>query len=196
VTRSRRILAALRPATVVAAGAFAAHQLAYLAGYGGGASHALAHHGHSYLSGFGPALAVLAALTVLAAVEKGLSDPRATPRRRSPLARALAYAAAILAVLVVQELTEGVLFADHPGPLAWFASPAALFATPLAIACGVLAWLAVRGLEAVEDRIALRVGPAAPRGAQRSNVRPRWPELVLSPAALAGCAAARAPPSI
>ena len=190
------MIAALRPAIAVAGGAFAVHQLAYLAGYGGAASHALEHHGHAYLTALGPVLAVLAALTLLAAVEGGISPSRPAPRRRSPLARALTYAAAILVVVVVQELTEGVLLSGHPGPFAWLASPVAMFATPFAIASGALAWLAVRGLEAVEDRIAQRFEPAALRGTRRSSVRPRWPDVVPSPAALASGGAARAPPSI
>jgi hypothetical protein len=196
VSRSRRILAALRPATVVAAGALAAHQLAYLAGYGGAASHALEHHGHGYLTAVGPVLAVLAALTLLAAVEGGISPSRLAPPRRSPHARALAYAAAILVVVVLQELTEGLLVTGHPGPLAWLASPVAMFAAPFAIVCGALAWLAVRGLEAVEDRIARRFEPAGLRGTRRSSLPPRWPDVILSPTALAGGGAARAPPSI
>lgn len=195
VSGAGRTVAALRPATVVAGGAFAVHQLAYLAGYGGAASHALEHHGHGYLTAVGPVLAVLAALTLLAAVEGGISTSRLR-RRRSPLARALTYAAAILVVVVVQELTEGVLLSGHPGPFAWFASPVAMFAAPFAIASGALAWLAVRGLEAVEAGLAARFEPVPARRAARSRMRRRGPDLVLSPAALAGGGAARAPPSV
>lgn len=181
---------------MVAGGSFAVHQLAYLAGYGGAASHALEHHGHGYLTAVGPVLAVLAALTLLAAVEGGISPSRLAPPRRSPLARALAYAAAILVVVVLQELTEGLLLAGHPGPFAWLASPVAMFAAPFAIVCGALAWLAVRGLEAVEERIAAHAEPASARRALRASLRPSGLEVVLSPAALAAGGAARAPPSV
>src|SRR5918996_547112 len=76
-----RIVAALRAATFVAGGAFAVHELSYLAGPGSADSAAL--QGHSYLSGLLPALAVLAALTLLATVEGGLAARRARRRSRS-----------------------------------------------------------------------------------------------------------------
>lgn len=189
-----RIIAALRPATVVAAGAFAVHQLGYLAGYGSGAAHALEHHGHGYLTGFVPVLAVLAALTLLAAVEGGVSRVRATARLRSPLGRALTYATAILAVFAVQEIAEGLLVAGHPGPIGLFASPVGPAAIPLALGFGALAWLAVRGLEAVEERLAARFAPIV-RRTRRSTPRPMRTSL-FAPPALAGGAAARAPPSV
>src|SRR5919108_2038861 len=98
MSRTGRVIAALRPGTLVAGGAVAVHQLSYLAG----GWHALDGPGHAYLEGLLPLLAVLAGLTVLAAVEGGLAGGGAGVRRRSPVARILAYAAAILAVFVVQ----------------------------------------------------------------------------------------------
>jgi hypothetical protein len=193
VTGFGRIVAPLRPATVVAAGAFAVHELSYLAGYGETA-HAL-DNGHAYLTGLVPVLAVLVALTLLAAVERGVSGG-ATARRRSPVGRALTYTGAILAMFGVQEVAEGLLVAGHPGPVGPFASPAGLVAVPLALIFGSLAWLVVRGLEAVESRIAARFERAGTSRPPRKGLRPRRLELVLSPAALASGAAARAPPSI
>jgi hypothetical protein len=194
VSRSTRFIAALRPATVVAGGALAVHQLSYLAGYGADASQALHDHGHAYLGGLLPVLAVLTALTVLATVEGGLNGGRTRAGRRSPLGRMLTYAGAILAVFATQEVAETLLVANHPGGIGAFLAHGGLVAVPLAFAFGSLAWLAVRGLEAVEDRIAARFEPAV-LGQIRSSFRPRWFAVDLSPAALAGGGAPRAPPS-
>ncbi|MGH2993863.1 MAG: hypothetical protein ACRDL1_10040, partial [Solirubrobacterales bacterium] len=171
MSRAGGIIAALRPATVIAAGAFAVHQLGYVAGYGGGASHALEQHGHAYLTALLPVLAVLFALTLLAAIEGGVSGIRTGVPTRSPLLRASTYAASILAVFAVQEIAEGLLVAGHPGALGLLASPVGLVAAPLALAFGSLARLAVRGLEAVEGRISARFDPAAAPRASRHCLR-------------------------
>jgi hypothetical protein len=188
-----RIVAALRPATVVATGAFAVHELSYLAGYGE-TSHAL-DGGHGYLTGLLPVLAVLIALTLMGVIERGVSGAGATARR-SPAGRVLTYTGAILAVFAVQEIAEAVLVAGHPGPVGLFTSPSGLVAVPLALAFGSFAWIVVRVLEAVEARIAVRFEPAARRRALRRGLRPRPLDVALAPTALTGGAAARAPPSI
>jgi uncharacterized membrane protein YgdD (TMEM256/DUF423 family) len=185
----RRIVAALRAATFVAGGAFAVHELSHLAGSGAADSAA-----HSYLSGLLPALAILAALTLLATVEGGLAGPRA--RRRSPFGRILTYAAAILAVFLAQEAAESLLAGGDPAAIGTLLAHGGIVAVPLALGFGTLAWLAVRGLEAVEERIATRFAESAAPGRPRASLRPRWLDVVLEPAILAGCAAARAPPSI
>ena len=187
-----RIVAALRAATFVAGGAFAVHELSYLAGPGAADSAAL--QGHSYLSGLLPVLAVLAALTLLATVEGGLAAPRA--RRSSPLGRILTYAAAILGVFLAQEAAEGLLVGGDPAAIATLLAHGGIVAAPLALGFGTLAWIAVRGLEAVEERIASRFAESAAPGRPRAGLRPRWLDVVLEPAIVAGCAAARAPPSI
>jgi hypothetical protein len=189
--RTGRLISALRPATLVASGAFGVHQLSYLVG-GPGGSHTLDGVGHAYLEGLLPLLAVMAGLTVLAAVEHGLAGGGASVRRRSPVARVLTYAAAILAVFAVQELAEGLLVGDD---VAVLFSPVGLVAIPLALGFGLLAWLAARALDAVECRIAARFETPGHSPAS-SSVRPPWLALVLSPAAQAAGAAQRAPPSI
>jgi hypothetical protein len=186
VSRTGRAISALRPATLVAGGAFAVHQLSYLAADG---SHAGAPD-HAYLGALLPVLAVLVALTVLATVEAGLGGGMAA-RRRSPVRRALTYAAAILAVFAVQEIAEGAIARDG---LTVLVSPVGLVAVPLALGFGTLAWLAARGLDAVEGCIAARFGLAFGACA-RSGFRPRRPAVVLTPAVLPGDAAPRAPPS-
>jgi hypothetical protein len=191
MSRTGRVVTALRPGTLAAGGGSAVHQLSYLAG-GAGGSHALHGPGHAYLEGLLPLLAVLAGLTVLAAVEGGLAGGAAGVRRRSPVARILTYAAAILALFVVQELAEGLLLGDDVEVLV---SPVGLVAVPLALGFGLLAWLAVSALEAVESRIAARFDSVG-RRPLGSSPRPPWLAVVLSPAVQAAGAAPRAPPSI
>lgn len=188
--RTGRLISALRPATLVASGAFGVHQLSYLVG-GAGGSPALDAAGHTYLEGLLPLLAALVGLTVVATVEGGIAGG-ARPRRRSPAARTLTYAAAILAVFAVQELAEGLLVGDD---VVGLFSPVGLVAIPLALGFGLLAWLAARALDAVECRIAARFETRGHSPAS-SSVRPQWLALVLSPTAQAAGAAPRAPPSI
>jgi len=191
MSRTGRLISALRPATLAASGVFAVHQLSYLVG-GAGGSHALGAAGHTYLEGLLPLLAILVGLTVVATVEGGLAGGGAGPPRRSPVGRILTYAAAILAVFVVQELAEGLLRGDDVEVLV---SPVGLVAVPLALGFGLLAWLAASALEAVESRIAARFDSVG-RRPLGSSPRPPWLAVVLSPAVQAAGAAPRAPPSI
>ena len=195
MSRAARIIAVLRPATVVAAGAIAVHQLRYLVGYGSEASGALQEQGHAYLTGLLPILALLGGLTLLGTIVAGLAGADARRARRSPLVRALAYVAAILVVFGVQEIAEGVLVSAHPEGIAAIVSHGGLVAIPLAFALGSLAVFAVRGLEAVEERLA--GGPArAGNSVARSALRPRPGGWVVPPPLLAAGAAPRAPPSL
>jgi hypothetical protein len=185
------MMAALRSATLVAAGALAAHELTYLAGVGPEGSHAAADH--SYLSAVIPALAVLVALTLLATVERGVAGSGV---RSSPLSRILAYGGAIVALFFAQETTEFLVAGADPAQIVALLAHQGLISVTLALCLGAGVWLAVRGLEAVEERIAIRFYRSAARRALRSGPRPRWLDVVLSPALLAGGAAARAPPAI
>ena len=193
--RGGQIPAALRPASIVAAGAFAVHQLSYLAGYGGDASQALEENGHAYLSGVLPMLCVLAGVALFAVVEGGVAGVPATVRQRSPFGRAFIYPAAILAVFAVQEIAEGLLVVNHAEGVAAALPQVGPVAIPLALVFGALVWVTVRGLEAVQDCIARRFEPAT-HDATRSGLRSRWLAVVMSPAALPGGAAPRAPPSV
>jgi hypothetical protein len=186
--RTGRLISSLRPATLVASGAFAVHELSYLAG----GSHASDTAGHTYLEALLPLLAVLVGLTVVATVESGIAGGSARRRRRSPAARTLTYGAAILAVFGVQELAEGLLVGDDAAVLL---SPVGLVAIPLALGFGLLAWLAAHALEAVECNIAARFDAIGHRPASSTD-RPPCLALVFSPAAQAAAAAPRAPPSI
>jgi hypothetical protein len=181
---------ALRPATLIAAGAFAVHELSYLAGPE--APHAT--WGHAYVAALLPALAILAALGLFVTIERGVAGRR-TPAA-SPLTRVLTYAAAILALFLGQEAVEGLLAGADPVQIGAMFAAHGVVAIPLAFGFGFVAWLAMRGLETVEAHIATRFDQSTPRHAARSGLRPRWLDVVLSPALLAGSAAPRAPPSV
>jgi hypothetical protein len=183
-------MSALRPVTLIAGGAFAVHELSYLAGFGAAGSHA---PDHSYVAALLPALAILAALALFATVERGVAGRRAPPA--SPLARVLTHAAAILALFFGQELVEGLLAGADVVQIGPVLAVHGVVAIPLALALGSVTWLAMRGLETVEARIATRFDQSTPRHAARLGLRPRWLNVVLSPAMLAGSAAPRAPPS-
>lgn len=196
MSRAARAIGVLRPATVVAAGAVAVHQLRYAVGYGGEASGALRDHGHAYFEALIPILALLGGITVLATLVAALAGSTGTAARRSPALRALTYAAAIMVVFGAQETAEGILFAGHPGGVAAVAAHGGLVAIPLAVAFGWLVWLAVRGLEAVEERLATGPARADCRAPDRSARRPAWRALPASPTPAAAGSPPRAPPSV
>lgn len=186
--------AAMRSATVVAAGAIAVHQLRYLVGYGGDASAALRDQGHAYLVALIPLLALLGGVTLIATVVAALAGAQPRSPRGAPLVRALVYAGAILAVFGAQETIEGVLVAGHPGGIAAVMAHGGLVAVPLAVGFGWVVWAALRGLEAIEE--GLRAAAGCRRRARRTATTPRPVACALPiPAALAGAAGPRAPPS-
>jgi hypothetical protein len=184
-------MSALRHVTLIAGGAIAVHELSYLAGFGTAGSHAPTDH--SYVAALLPALAIVAALALFATVERGVAGRRTRPA--SPRTRVLTYAAAILSLFLGQETVEGLLAGADPVQIASVLAAHGVMAIPLALGLGFVAWLAMRGLETVEARIATRFDRSTPRRAPRLGVRPRLLDVILSPALLAGGAAARAPPS-
>jgi hypothetical protein len=149
------------------------HQLRYLAGYGADTGAALAHQGHGYMGG---APAVLGALGFAALLATLLAGHFGAPgrRRAQPLARICAYAAVLLATYTTQELLEGVLSPGHPAGFAGLFGHGGWTAVPLALVFGVLTWLAVRGLEAVEHGIAAarRRAPLARAPRSLGSARP------------------------
>ena len=193
MSRAGGIIAALRPATVVAAGAIAVHQLRYLVGYGGEAPQALQNQGHAYLDALIPLLALLGGLTLLATVLAGMAGASQRPSRGVPMVRALIYAGAILAVFGAQETIEGVLVAGHPGGVAALVAHGGLIALPLAVGFGWVVWAAVRGLEALEEQ--LRAPAAQRRRPRRTSAFHPAVSAIPAPAAIAGAAGPRAPPS-
>jgi hypothetical protein len=151
-----------RTAALIAVGAFAVHQLRYLAGYGHEAGSELSRQGHGYLAG---ALPVLAAF-LLSAVAAGLL--RAALGRRAGMAaptvvaygrdtygrRAALFGVAIALVFLSQESLEGAFSAGHPDGLAAVVARGGWFALPLAGLLGALCALLDRGLTKLEAAIA------------------------------------------
>jgi hypothetical protein len=184
-----------RAAALLAAGAYAVHQLRYLLGYGGHSHDELAAQGHAYMTLLAPLLAV--ALAVLVAdfalrLARARAGDGSAAAPRLPYAWALATACLLLAY-AAQELIEGALAAGHPAGGAALSGHGGWVALPLAAAIGLALALLARG---AQGALELAAEPA-PRVA-----RPRAGVLVSSaPRAHSVCirrvespAAARAPP--
>jgi hypothetical protein len=190
-TRTTR---AIRLGSLLAFSAFGLHQLRYELAHGGDAGGALAAEGHGYLAGALPFLAALIVAALLATflcarLGSGVS-------RRSHSARALTYAAAILAVYCSQELLEGALAAGHPTGIEALVGSAGWVALPLALALGAASALVVTALELVEAVLAppsrdpRRLLPPRIHGAAREQ---RRAAVSLSPLAFG---LARRPPPL
>ncbi len=159
-----RTTRAIRLGSLLAFSAFGLHQLRYELSHGGDSGRMLAAEGHGYLAGALPFLAALAVAALLATVLCArLGSPLA---RRSPVARALIYAFAILAVYCSQELLEGALAAGHPTGLDAVAGSAGWVALPLALTLGAATALVVVALELVE---AVLVPPSRDHGRLASS---------------------------
>jgi hypothetical protein len=191
-----RPTAAMRSLAVLSLGALAVHQTRYLFGYGGDAGAALAQQGHAYISS---AVPILLAVAVAAALCSGVAGRFGdTARSRPPAAgRTLAYAITLVITYSVQELTESILASGHPAGLGGLFGHGGWIVFPLALLVGFLAWLAVRGLEAIEAHFVPRPdAPAVPRapvsiGAAR---RRQGPGPILQTSPLASGVARRPPP--
>jgi hypothetical protein len=187
----------MRSLAVLSLGALAVHQARYLFGYGGDAAAALARQGHGYISS---AIPILLALGVAAAICSAVAgrfggEGRA---RRHGAARTLAYAAALVITYSVQELTEGLLASGHPAGLEGLFGHGGWIVFPLALVVGFLAWLAVRGLEAIEARFTPRPDAhAVPRAPARIGAprRRQGAAPVFQTSPLASGLARRPPPA-
>jgi hypothetical protein len=147
-----RATSALKTSALIALGAFAVHQLRYLAGYGDGAGTALGSQGHAYLLALLPVLVVLAVSSVLGAlVAVALSIRAGTPSRGAGWAFCTA---ALLVVFGVQETAEGLLSSGHPGGPAALLGHGGWLAAPIAIVVGRVVSLLLAGLGRVERRLA------------------------------------------
>jgi hypothetical protein len=190
--------AAFRAAALLAAGAFALHQLRYLVGYGDGAGHALATQGHGYLQLVEPILALAlagAAGQLVAAVARrsGVASGRSA---RWGLCRLwLVATAALAATYVCQELVEGALSAGHPSGIAAVLAAGGWWALPLAVGLGLVIALAVRGADAVVAAAPGHRGgrvTGSPSEALAVTAHVDLPRLALLGTNLAG----RAPPDV
>jgi hypothetical protein len=152
-----RTTAALRTSAFIALGAFAVHQLRYVAG--GGAS--AVGPEHSYLAEALPVLLVLAVSSALGATAVALTTGSATPRSPD-----WAFCAtALLLIFGVQETAEGVAPFAHHG---WIA-------LPIAIAVGRVASMLLALFRSVEQRLTVslptRRAPAVVGQAQPCRAR-------------------------
>jgi hypothetical protein len=130
-----RTTSATRTASAIALGAFAVHQLRYLAGLGHGPNGSE----HSYLSVVLPVLIVLAASSAVGATAAALASGRAG--RRTP---GWAFcSAALLVIFCAQETAEGISPFAHGG---WAA-------VPIAILIGRLVSLLLLLFRSVERRL-------------------------------------------
>lgn len=147
-----------RSSALIALAALGVHQLRYLIAYGGGAHEELARQGHGYLFGALPILAGFAIAALAAGLLRAAITSSPAPVLASTRARVAIYAVAILAVFVVQETTEGVLFAGHASGLAAglaaVLSAGGWLALPLALLFGSLCALLDGGLALVERAVA------------------------------------------
>ncbi len=189
--------AGLRGVALVPVAALAVHQLRYELAFGPAARHQLAEQGHAYLGSLVPwiLLAVgFGAGAWLGALVTTWREPSHDGSARRGLLRTwLATALTLVAIYMAQELLEGLLAAGHPpGPAGvfgdggWLAVPAALF---VAAVVALLMWVGA----AIVARVAARRSPGGRRvDVLRLPARRRFVPVPV--AALAGCAAGRAPP--
>jgi hypothetical protein len=140
-----RSTSALRTSALIALGAFAVHQLRYLAGDGDAAGGQV----HSYLAEALPVLIVLAASSALGATAAALSTGSTT--RRS--AGWTSCTVALLLIFAAQETAEGLAPFAHRG---WIA-------VPIAIVVGRIVSLLLAAFRSVEQRlVGTRSTPRAP----------------------------------
>jgi apolipoprotein N-acyltransferase len=140
--RGRRLT--VRAIALLGAGSAAIHQLRYAIGYGDTASHALASHGHAYLSVALPGVVTALLITIAAALMRVARGRHAVAAKRASLLGLwLTCAFALAAIYGIQETLEGA------GALAgggWIG-------LALAIPAGLLVALALRGADAAELRV-------------------------------------------
>jgi hypothetical protein len=187
-----RATSALKTSTLIALGAFAVHQLRYLAGYGDEAGAALGSQGHAYLLALVPVLVVLAVSSLLGVFIAVALSGRGGPRSRG--AGWAFCATALLVVFGVQESAEGLLSQGHPGGAAALLGHGGWLAVPIAIVVGRIVSLLLTGLGMAERRLAeprpfrARRAPVVTGPARLPRIRP------LACATLAFGFARRPPP--
>jgi hypothetical protein len=195
MARAFRIAHRVRLAALLALGAFALHQVRYLAVFGGSSPAELARQGHGYM---GDALAPLAVLSLAGLIATLIRGTEGAARVRTSLARSVGlFAATLLAVYVCQESLEGLLASGHPGGPAAFLADGGWVALPLALAIGLGCALLARALEGVEVAIARTHWPRGRRRARaRSSRRPQGRPAATPISPLAFGLARRPPPAV
>jgi hypothetical protein len=183
-------------AALVAVAVLVLHELRYLIGYGGQASHELAVQGHGYLPGADAGVLLLVGLgvaQVLLAFRRALRSATSSPA--PPLGVLwIASACALLAIYCSQESLEGLLSTGHPNGFAALAANGGWSALPLAVGLGLIVALALRGVAAAESLVARRALRAGSRIRPPRVRRPRPRAARPLGSVLARKLASRAPP--
>lgn len=149
----------LRCAALLLLGAIAVHWLQYLGAYGHDAAAELHRQGHGYLVELLPSLVAVAfALLASAALIRVLRPFDERPSSRALTGTWLAYAGALLAIFVGQELSEGALTPGHATGVKAILGSSGWMAAPLAAAVAWLIVLVERGLVRAEASLAVLVG--------------------------------------
>lgn len=148
-----------RAAALLAAGAFAVHQLSYA--LDSGAALEGAGRTHGYLALVAPIVALLLALACgqfLARLARAARTGRGAGRSRASSTRRMwaAASAALLAIYLTQEGIERVLAGGHSHEPGAVILPGGLYAVALAFAIGALIALAVRGADVAVAAVAAR----------------------------------------
>jgi hypothetical protein len=169
----------IRLAAILAVGAFALHQLAYL--IAGASSTELAAHG--YMADLLAPVAVLVLAAALATLIRGTEGALPT---RAPLGRRIAiFGGALLAIYFGQESLE-VLTAGHAAGSPAMLTTGGWIALPLALTIGTLSAVLARALEAFERVVAVvhaerrRSRPPAVRGRPLAAPGLRLPSTPLA----------------
>ena len=186
----------IRLAAAIALAAFAVHQLRYLLAFGGGSSEELAQRGHGYLETVLPGIAVLGLAILAATVLGAIGGPQA---RRSPVVlRALACAAALLSIFLLQELLEWAVAPERQVALATaLVGAGAWVALPLSVAFGAAVSLLLGGLESVERVLAVALAaPSVVRSARTMGAARPASGVISLRAPLAFGLARRPPPLV
>jgi hypothetical protein len=136
----------LRAVALLAAGSAAIHQLRYAIGYGTGADHQLAVHGHGYLA-FAVPLAVGLAMLAMGSVLARLA--RGGPVSRSDASFPAVWLGAVVALAAVYGLQESIEGAGAIAGGGWIG-------LALAVPAGLLVALAVRGVHAAQALVPRR----------------------------------------
>ncbi|HEY2769853.1 MAG TPA: hypothetical protein VGI87_04765 [Solirubrobacteraceae bacterium] len=197
----------MRGALLLPLGILAVHQLRFQLAFGTASAARLAREGHGYLATLEPFVLLAVAIAAGAFIGRvarawQTGDPRdGTPnvlRGRRPLLRSWVLCAAVLlAAYCVQELTEGIFAAGHPGGLAGVFGGGGWLAVPLAALIGGALAAALRIADTLIQaaaRVTRATHPADPPEPDPRSEPALIKDWRLDPAA--GVAAGRAPPRL
>src|SRR5829696_7881117 len=132
---------ATRCAALLAAGAYAVHELRYALVFGDHSGSVLDDHGHSYMGAVVPIIGLLLALGLgswVAALARAHRTRSGEVERRTLPAAWFAASGSLLAVFALQESLEGLLAPGHPSGVAAVLGGGGWTAVPLALAFGAV----------------------------------------------------------